>query len=83
MGEPGVPGDGAQREAYVLAERILDAIRNDESVTCAVIDTTYVIPVAAVERLERALWLLASTIVERVDPAELGLTRPSSSPRSR
>lgn len=62
MGEPAVPDDKARIEARSLADRILDAIRNDEWP-----------PELKLElfgdrvAVERSLWLLASTLVYAED----------------
>jgi cyclopropane fatty-acyl-phospholipid synthase-like methyltransferase len=60
MGEPAVPSEDARREALELAERVLDAIRNDQPLLDVICTSGGAATLAAAER---NVWLLAATLV--------------------
>jgi hypothetical protein len=68
MGDPAVPDVDAQHEALELAERILDAIRNDQPVTEVVLGRYGGTAAELRATMERALWLLAATLIYLVEP---------------
>jgi hypothetical protein len=72
VGEPAVPSDATQKQALTLAKHILEAIRNDESplrITVKYLQFIGYDPNDPGQPIvDTALWLLAYSLILKVEP---------------